>query len=166
MPSSFTTWFDRAASFVAASITIALFVVVMLGIISRAFNDPFIWTDELARFLMAWLAVFGWILACRKRIHVRIRYFQDKLPKGGHRVAEIIIQSALFVLGALVAWYSVALTERNLDIEATTLSMSIAWLYIPMILAGLVTAGQALSQIVEQCRGGGNDSRGAEELAR
>jgi TRAP-type C4-dicarboxylate transport system permease small subunit len=153
MPISFTTCFDRAAAFLAASITVVLFVVVMLGIISRAFNDPYIWTDELARFLMAWLAVFGWILASRRRIHVRIRYFQDKLPQSGHRVAEIVIQIALFALGVLTAWFSVLLTARNLDIEATTLPISIAWLYIPMTLAGLVTALQAASEIVEQCRG-------------
>lgn len=152
---SLSVWFDRSAAFLAASITVALFVVVMLGIVTRALNDPFIWTDELARFLMAWLAVFGWILASRRRIHVRIRYFQDKLPKGAHRLAEILIQSALFALGALVAWCSVVLTARNLDIDATTLPISIAWLYIPMILAGLVTAGQAVSEIVEHCRGDG-----------
>jgi TRAP-type C4-dicarboxylate transport system permease small subunit len=146
------SWFDWAVALLAGGVTATLFVVVMLGVISRAANDPFIWTDELARFLMAWVAVLGWVLVSRRRVHVRIRYFRDKLPPPVRRVAEIIMQSSLVVFGVLVAWFGVAVTIRNLDIEATTLPISISWLYVPLVLAGVVTALQGIAEIVEQCR--------------
>ena len=74
----------RAAAIVACALVAALLVCVALGVVTRGLGDPLIWTDELSRFLMVWLAVFGWILASRKRIHVRIRYFQDLLPQRAH----------------------------------------------------------------------------------
>jgi len=97
---------------------------------------------------MVWLAVFGWILASRTRVHVRIRYFQDHLPPGAHRAVEIVIQLALTLFGILLAWYSIGLVGRNHDLEATSLPISMAWMYVPMVLAGIVTALQGAVQAV------------------
>jgi hypothetical protein len=74
--------FDRGAAVIACGLVVALLTCVSLGVVTREFGAPLIWTDELSRFLMVWLAVFGWVLASRKRIHVRIRYFQNLLPRG------------------------------------------------------------------------------------
>ena len=134
--------FDRAAAVIACALVAALLGCVALGVITRAMGDPFIWTDELSRFLMVWLAVFGWILASRKRIHVRIRYFQDLLPAGAHAAAEIVFQFAMTVFGALITWYGVGLVAKNHDLEATSLPIAMAWMYVPMVLAGIVTAAQ------------------------
>ena len=104
------------------------------------------------RFLMVWLAVFGWILASRKRIHVRIRYFQDLLPAGLHRLVELSIQLAVTLFGARVFWFSFGLVAKNIDLEATSLPISMAWMYVPMVLAGLVTAMQGAREVIEVVR--------------
>jgi len=144
--------FDKAAACIASALVVALLVVVMLGVITRTLGDPLIWTDELSRFLMVWLAVFGWILASRKRIHVRIRYFQDLLPARLHRWVELAIQLAVTLFGAFVFWYSFGLVAKNIDLEATSLPISMGWMYVPMVLAGLVTALQGAREVVEVVR--------------
>jgi TRAP-type C4-dicarboxylate transport system permease small subunit len=143
------TALDRAIEALACVLVIALLGCVTLGVVTRAWGDPLIWTDEIARFLMIWLAVFGWILASRRRTHVRIRFFQDLLPRPAWRAAEFVIQFALLIFGAGIAVYSVGLTLRNLDLEATTVPISFGWMYAPMILAGTFTAGQAFSELIE-----------------
>jgi len=139
---------DRTIEVLACVILTALLATVALGVITRAAGEPLIWTDEISRFLMVWLAVFGWILASRRRTHVRIRFFQDLLPQPAWKAAEMIIQLALVIFGVGVAVYSVGLTLRNFDLEATTVPISFAWMYAPMILAGVVTAGQALGEVI------------------
>ena len=134
--------FDRTAAFVACALVVVLLGCVALGVITRTLGNPLIWTDELSRFLMVWLAVFGWILASRKRIHVRIRYFQDLLPARAHAAAEVIFQLAMVGFGALITWYGVGLVAKNHDLEATSLPIAMAWMYVPMVLAGIVTAAQ------------------------
>ena len=141
--------FDRIAAIVAAALVIALLSVVTLGVITRAAGNPLIWTDELSRFLMVWIAVFGWVLASRKRLHVRIRYFQDRLPPRAHRSVELAIQLALSLFGILVTWYSVVLVAKNHDLEATSLPISMAWMYVPMVLAGAVTAVQGATEVMQ-----------------
>ena len=70
--------FDKASLLVCCALVTALLGCVSLGALTRGLGDPLIWTDELSRFLMVWLAVFGWIVASRKRIHVRIRFFHSR----------------------------------------------------------------------------------------
>jgi TRAP-type C4-dicarboxylate transport system permease small subunit len=144
-------WFtlDRGIEALACIILIALLSSVTLGVVTRALDDPLIWTDEISRFLMVWLAVVGWILASRRRTHVRIRFFQEWLPRPAWKAAEFVIQVALLAFGIGVAVFSVGLTVRNFDLEATTVPISFAWMYAPMVLAGILTAGQALSEIIE-----------------
>jgi TRAP-type C4-dicarboxylate transport system permease small subunit len=144
--------FDKAALFVCGALVTALLVCVSLGAATRSLGSPLIWTDELSRFLMVWLAVFGWIVASRKRLHVRIRFFQDRLPRRGHKAVELAIQFAMMLFGALVAVYSVGLIGKNHDLEATTLPISMAWMYAPMVLGGAITALQGASEILQALR--------------
>jgi TRAP-type C4-dicarboxylate transport system permease small subunit len=144
--------FDKASAFVAGAIVVALLVCVALGVVTRALGEPLIWTDELSRFLMVWLAVFGWIVASRKRIHVRIRFFQERLPRSAHRGVELAIQAAMTVFGALVAIYGASLIGKNFDLEATSLPLSMAWMYAPLPLGGAITALQGIAEMMEALR--------------
>jgi len=153
------TGLDRVTAVIACVLVVALLACVALGVLTRAYGAPLIWTDEAARFLMVWLAVFGWLLASRKRIHVRIRYFQGLLPASVQRAVELAFQAALVLFGALIGGYGIALVDRNLDLEATSLPISTAWMYAPMLLAGALTAAQAASEFMHVMRSYGAPPR-------
>jgi TRAP-type C4-dicarboxylate transport system permease small subunit len=144
--------FDAALRGACLGLMVVLLVVVSLGAATRSLGDPLIWTDEVARFTMIWLAVCGWLLASRRRTHIRIRYFAGKLPAGAHRVTEVAMQAAMALFGALTAWFGYALVARNLDIEATTIPVSMSVMYFPIVLAGVATAVQALKQMLDEAR--------------
>jgi TRAP-type transport system small permease protein len=144
--------FDKGAAFVCSVLVSALLGCVLLGVLTRTLGEPLIWTDELSRFLMVWLAVFGWVLASRQRIHVRIRFFQERLPKRAHLGTELVIQAAMSLFGVLVLVYSLGLIGKNADLQATTLPVSMAWMYAPMTLAGAITALQGAGELIETLR--------------
>jgi TRAP-type transport system small permease protein len=144
--------FDQATAFLACVLVAALLVCVSLGVITRSMGAPLIWTDEFSRFLMVWLAVFGGILASRKRLHVRIRFFQDLLPVRAHRAVELAIQFVVALFGTMICVFSIGLVRKNLDLEATSLPISMSWMYVPMVLAGVVFAVQGAREIVDVLR--------------
>jgi TRAP-type C4-dicarboxylate transport system permease small subunit len=146
------TVFDRAMEIFAGILIVALLVCVTLGIVTRALGDPLIWTDEVSRFLMLWVAVCGWIIASRRKAHIRIRFFHDLLPPRAWRAAEMVMQAGMIVFGLLAGWYSIHLVAVNHDLEATTVPISMSWLYAPMVFAGFVTAAQGLFELVENFR--------------
>ncbi len=144
---------DVALRGAALLLLVVLLAVVSLGALTRSLGDPVIWTDEVARFAMIWLAVCGWLVASRRRVHIRIRYFAAKLPAAAHRVTEVGMQAAVALFGALTAWYGFALVLRNYDIEATTIPVSMSVMYFPIVLAGAVTGVQALKEMLDAARG-------------
>ena len=141
------SWLDRLLKGAAGAIVVVLLFTVTAGVVSRALNHPLAWTDEASGFLMVWLSCLGWMLATRQSAHIRIGVFQDLLPRKPWRAVEAASLLAVALLGAVVAWYSVHLIRTNADIESLALPLSAAWLYVPLLPAGLLTMLQALADL-------------------
>ena len=146
---------DRLLNMAAGALVVVLLLTVTAGIVTRAIGHPLSWTDEASGFLMVWLSCLGWMIATRRNAHIRIRFFQDKLPAQPWRWTESVIQAGMALLGAVIAWYSVHLIRTNSDIEAMAMPISVAWMYVPMLPAGLMTLGQALYDLWQQLSGRG-----------
>lgn len=146
-------WFDRALIVLAAAFVVVLLATVTAGVVFRAVNQPLSWTDEAAGFLMVWVACLGWMIGTRRHAHIRIRVLQDKLPRGAWNASEIVFQLGTALLGGVIAWHGIALIRTNADIEAISMPLAVAWMYAPMLPAGLLTLGQALAEIVLVLRG-------------
>lgn len=148
-----TTRFDGLLYAVAGVFVVALLLAVMAGVVSRGLGNPYAWTEEVSGFLMVWLVCLGWMIATRRNAHIRIRFFQDMLPGMSRRISEVIIQLSVALLGAVVAWQSIHLIQVNSDIEAISLPISTAWMYVPLLPAGIVTFVQAVTDLYWQVRG-------------
>jgi TRAP-type C4-dicarboxylate transport system permease small subunit len=140
--------FDKALRVVACALLGSLLCCVMAGIVTRAYGEPLSWTDEASRFLMAWLAGTGWMIAGRSRSHVRIRFFHDLMPPRLWEASEVVIQLITVVFGLTIAGFGMKQVALSSSIEATSLPLSMAWLYFPLIPAALLIAAQGVGNIV------------------
>jgi TRAP-type C4-dicarboxylate transport system permease small subunit len=135
-------------------ILLSLLGVVVLGVAMRALNAPLSWTDEAARYLMVWLALLGWILAARRRAHVRVTVLLDRLPARVRRGAELLIQLAVALFGLGLVWHGAVLVERNWDLDTVSLPVPAGVLYLPLLPAGAALALQALAEARAAWRAG------------
>jgi len=138
---------DRFVRYAAVALLLTLLATVVAGVVSRQLNAPLAWTDELAQYLLVWTGFTGWIIAARRRSHIRITVFADKLPAGAGRVLEVVTQAAIIVFAAILTRYSFGLIERTWDVDSIALPVSTAALYMVMPLAGLALILQALAEI-------------------
>lgn len=141
---------DTLLKAAGGALVVALLATVTAGVVSRSLNRPLAWTDEASGYLMVWTACCGWMLATRRGAHIRIGYFLDRLPGPLRRATEAAIHLGLALLGALVAWQGIGLVQRNADIEAMALPVSAAWLYVPLLPAGLLMVAQALADLLHR----------------
>jgi TRAP-type C4-dicarboxylate transport system permease small subunit len=139
---------DRSLAIIAGLLIVTLLGVVTAGIVSRGMNAPFVWTDEISGYLMVWLACFGWMIATRRGSHIRIQNFQNRLPAPAWLVLERAFQLAMMAFGVIIAWKSIHLIQVNADVEAVTLPVPTALLYVPLLPAGLLTFGQAVAEFL------------------
>ena len=72
---------DRLVYWAAVVLLLTLLAVVVLGVFFRQINQPLAWSDELAQYLLVWTGFVGWIIAARRRSHIRIMVFAEKLPR-------------------------------------------------------------------------------------
>ncbi|MFN7192479.1 MAG: TRAP transporter small permease [Rhodospirillales bacterium] len=147
----------RAADFgmraAACGLLMALLGSVVAGVVSRQLGAPLPWTDEAAQYLLVWTGFVGWMLAARKRSHIRIDVLIDLLPPLARRVAEIAIQLGVIALASAMLIYGPVLIERNLDVEWISVPLSAALLYIPVPIAAIAVLMQACVQIWEALKG-------------
>ena len=144
---------DRLTQAVAVLAMLALLVCVVLGVVSRQLNAPLAWTDEVAQMFLVWAAVAGWMIALRHRSHIRITMLIDLLPARARRGAEIAIQLCVVAFGLLLLRYSPVVIERSWDIEAISLPVSSAIIYLPLPALAVALILQGAAQAIEAARG-------------
>ena len=145
--------FDRLLRHVATFLLLSLLASVVAGVASRQLDAPLAWSDELAQYLLVWTGFAGWMIASRKRSHIRITVVTDRLPGGAARLVEIVTQIGVVAFGFGLLWYSIALIRRTWDIESVSLPMTAAFLYLPLPLLGLTLIGQACADALLAWRG-------------
>ncbi len=118
-------WIGHFCEFFGAIIVVAETCILFAGVISRyVFDNPIIWTDELAGFLFLWLAMLGTVVALRNDGHMRlttlVNMSRPALGRWFNSVAALVVVA--FVLEILLpAKEYVAETQF---VELTTLGIS------------------------------------------
>lgn len=92
---------DNFERWIMMALFVALFFIVMAGIISRVvFNSPFTWTEEAARLVFIWLIFMGISYGTKYDKHINVTIVLDKMPKKVSALFTIfwdIVALAIFV---------------------------------------------------------------------
>jgi TRAP-type C4-dicarboxylate transport system permease small subunit len=78
---------------VTAAMTLTIIVQVLFRYILK---DPLIWTEELARYLMIWMAFVGASCVIKKWQNIYVDFFIDKLAPRRRRIAYFVQKLVVF----------------------------------------------------------------------
>jgi TRAP-type C4-dicarboxylate transport system permease small subunit len=92
------------------------------------FDFGFIWSDELLRMLVLWIAVAGAVAASRADKHINIAILDRFLPQKLNSAVKVVID--LFTAGicAVVTWYSVSFVLLSNEYGDVLLGDIPAWI--------------------------------------
>jgi len=110
-------------------------VIVIVQVFSRyVFNFSFVWAEELVRYLMIWMVMFGAALVQSKNEHIRIDFFPMLAGARGRRVMEIFFRLATLMFLAIIAYKGFKVSYFNRLFESSGLRISMLWptLAIPL----------------------------------
>ena len=101
-------WTGLALQAVTITLLLALAVVVVLAVAFRFAGASFVWYDEVASVMLAWITYYGAALAALQRRHLGFSGFQLSLRPRARRcvfwVGEAVVY-ATFVTMAWASWY-------------------------------------------------------------
>jgi TRAP-type C4-dicarboxylate transport system permease small subunit len=107
----------------------SMILLAAVQIFLRNFFDlGFMWSDELLRLMVLWLAVAGAVAASRQDRHISIAVLDRFLPAPLRRPTRVLLD--LFTSGvcALIAWHSLAFVRSTHAYGDVLLGQVPAWL--------------------------------------
>ena len=73
-------WLDQHLEHIGMCITfVIMFVVVLLGIITRTIGHPISWTEEASRLAFVWMIFLGLSYGTAHDKHIRVTIIPDKM---------------------------------------------------------------------------------------
>lgn len=139
---------------ISVTLFLAILATLLWQIISRKFlGNPATWGDELSRLLFVYLGILGCHLAQRDKLHVRIDALLIAFGNKFRFVMEILINS---VMGFVFIWFSFLgfkiLKNIGPNDSLVTLKISVSFLYVGIIILGLLMFTEMIIEIVNLIR--------------
>ena len=138
--------------------TMALLVVdVVWGVFTRyALGEQAKWSEELARFLLVWVALLGGALAFRTKAHLGVDYFVNQLHPDARRLTAVVADLVvLFFAGAVLLLGGASVVREALALEQTTpaLGWKMGYVYLALPISGFFVVLYTIDNLVETVRG-------------
>lgn len=99
---------------VCVILLVLLVIDVWLGVLVRyAIALPITFTEELARYLMIWMALLAVSCGIVYREHIGVEFIFDRFPPRMRRVLAVCFDIMAFVFFAALLWYGLGFVERG-----------------------------------------------------
>lgn len=139
---------ERLADWLLIALFILIFALVLAQVVCRyVFNNPLVWSEELARLAFVWVAMLTWGLGMRRRSHIAVIFFPDMLPRVPRLLLAILVQALIILFCALLMVHGWTLTMRNLDLDLVTIEVSYAVLYVVVPVGAAIVICYGLAEI-------------------
>jgi C4-dicarboxylate transporter DctQ subunit len=107
----------------------ALTVISVTAVFFRyVMGDPILWSEEISRYLMVWMALIGASVCVQKRLHVNLDFVVNRLPKRLSLSVEILFYSVICAVTVLIVVYgTLALVKQSAQSLSPSLHISMLW---------------------------------------
>jgi len=112
-------------------------LVVFAATISRYFKlVPMPWSEELARYIMVWMAYIGASLGVKRNAHLGVEALVNLLPRRLRVAADVLRVLVIVVFSIAIASYSYKIIIHQININQTSPALFIpiwvAYLAVPV----------------------------------
>ena len=163
-------YWARVEIYSAASLAVAVTLLILLNVVTRSLGKALFWVDELAIYAMAWMTFLGASAAIHYGHAVAITILTDALPASIRRTVARLVDIIIFVFALCMLWFCwrwfgpLELVRQGFDVMAfqsatfnfiyaeptTTLGMQKVWIWLVM---WLFAAGATLHSVANLISG-------------
>jgi TRAP-type transport system small permease protein len=117
-----------------------LIIITLLGVFYRyVLNDPISWTEELGRYLMIWMTLFGATVGVKRGIHLRLEINLFSLfPKWAIPAGKMLIDICVMCLLFVVAFYGIKYCKVAQAYTSPVLGISMGYIWSAVPLNGFL----------------------------
>lgn len=143
---------DRALGYFLVILMGVLVLDVLWQIVSRyILKSPSSFTDELARFLLIWVGIFGSAYATGKKMHLAIDVLINRLKPENRKLIDLFINAAIAVFALtvmVIGGINLMLILLKLGNSSAALKIPIGTVYSVIPVSGLIIIYYTISDIL------------------
>lgn len=129
----FLVLLDRILTAGLTALCVFLFLVMLSAVglqvfMRYALNSPLVWSEELARFAMIWLAFLATALAASKRQHIAITGLFNVNGRA-ERALSAGLTIVFIGVSAIIGWQGYLITLRTTIQRSTALQIPMSYIY-------------------------------------
>lgn len=149
----FTAGFARLLDWLLIATVAVLIVPVTMQIVSR-YTDlipPYIWTEELARFVFIWMIMIGAMVGVREAAHFNVDVWSRLGPRG-EAALNLVTQAATLVFALVFVWSGFEFTRFAIHRISELAELPLWVIHIAWPLTGLAWIVFLGEQFVDNLR--------------
>jgi TRAP-type C4-dicarboxylate transport system permease small subunit len=125
-------------------------LVAILGVFFRyIMQSPFMWTEEVARYLLVWMGFTAINIALRQDRHIKVEIIAKLVP-------PVIVKIISYLVDALIAFFFIILLKQgylltaNNMMMASTFQLSMSWIIVAVPVAAALTLIQLFLNVIKK----------------
>ena len=129
-------------------VLLAIVIIVSSQVVARKFlGTSIIWSEEVARLLMVWMAFISMAIGVAKQLHISIRMFYEHLPKPLQKAADVLERLCTLFAGAVIMIYGTKLVAASTTSTLATTKWPKFMLYLMIPVGGFFVIYCTILQI-------------------
>ena len=134
----FLDGYHRLLTWLMVATVAILIVPVTLQVVSRytALIPPWIWTEELSRFLFIWMIMLGAMIAVREGTHFVVDVLPE-LPPRPAAALQVVSNVFVLVFALVFVWWGIQFVRFGWDQTSELAELPMVFIFIAWPLAGL-----------------------------
>lgn len=142
---------EKAVSYTLIVMMAVMTVTIIIQVFLRyMLSYSLSWSEEVARYLMIWVAFLGGSLALRKGLHIGVEIIVTRLHQGLKRWVLLFSQFLIFLFLVFLTIGGVNLTWAVRDQSSPALLFSMSWAYLSAPAGGLFMAIQSFHLLIRE----------------
>lgn len=123
---------------ITSALLVMSLVLIAQVVMRYVFRSPFVWSEELARYLLIWLSMMGASFAVRESRHISVEFLPVVFGPKSFALFATIAHIGNLIFCVLMIWYAVPVISRLAAIGQLSPSLGIPmWMIYAAVPVGL-----------------------------
>lgn len=153
---SFRTAYDGLWWLIEASLVVlaaTMLLAVFLQVIFRyVLQIPLSWSEELARYMFAWVVMLGSAVAVRRNAHFALRLLSERLGPRPELVCILLVNATVLVLLVVMIWQGSLWVINYSDMVSPAMQIRLSYVVAAVPVACLMMSIEVVLQSFQVVR--------------
>ena len=101
------------------------------------FNDPFSWSEELARYLQVWIILFSTAVCIEKSRHLSVDYLKNNINPNVRRYLQLLCYTMVSVFSISIIIFGIQFILTVGYQKTSAIQLPIGYVYLAFPIAGI-----------------------------